>query len=89
MNREILVKKNTKNIKLSFNVKEKIFFDHNISNINLNKIYKNSLKKRKTKICINSLQEKLRKKKIKEKLENRIIYSLFISFIAVLFYIST
>jgi len=89
MSTENIVKENLKNTKFSSIGLKKIISDQKISNIELNKIYKNSLKKKKTKICINSLQEKLRKQKFKEKFENRIIYSLFISFIAFLFYIST
>ncbi len=89
MRTENIDKENLKNIKFGSSGLKKIISDQKISNIELNKIYKNSLKKKKTKICINSLQEKLRKQKFKEKFENRIIYSLFISFIAVLFYVST
>ena len=89
MSTENIVKENLKNTKFSSIGLKKIISDQKISNIELNKIYKNSLKKKKTKICINSLQEKLRKQKFKEKFENRIVYSLFISFIAFLFYIST
>tara|TARA_B100002051_G_scaffold104155_1_gene99468 strand:+ start:29 stop:298 length:270 start_codon:yes stop_codon:yes gene_type:complete len=89
MSTENIVKENLKNTKFGSRVLKEIVSDQKISNIELNKIYKNSLKKKKTKICINSLQEKLRKKNIKEKFENRIIYSLFISFVAVLFYFST
>ena len=89
MSTENIVKENLKNTKFGSRVLKEIISDQKISNIELNKIYKNSLKKKKTKICINSLQEKLRKKKFKEKFENRIIYILFISFVAVLFYVST
>ncbi len=89
MSKENIVKENLKNTKFGSSGSKKIISDQKISNIELNKIYKNSLKKKKTKICINSLQEKLRKKNFKEKLENRIIYSMFISFVVVLFYIST
>ena len=89
MRTETLAKKNLKNAKFENIESKKIIFNQQISNKDLNKVFKNSFKKKKTKICINSLQEKLRKKEFKEKFENRIIYSLFISFIAVLFYIST
>ena len=89
MSTENIVKENLKNTKFGYSGLKKIISDQKISNIELNKIYKNSLKKKKTKICINYLQEKLRKQKFKEKFENRIIYGLFISFIAVLFYVST
>tara|TARA_B100002051_G_scaffold99821_1_gene95268 strand:+ start:1881 stop:2150 length:270 start_codon:yes stop_codon:yes gene_type:complete len=89
MSTENIVKKNLKNTKFVSSGLKKITSDQKISNIELNKIYKNSLKKKKTKICINSLQEKLRKQKFKEKFVNRIMYGLFISFLAVLFFVST
>jgi len=60
-----------------------------ISNIELNKIRNKSIKNKINKICVNKLQERLRKKKIKEKFENRILFSLFFSIVAVLFYITT
>jgi hypothetical protein len=41
------------------------------------------------KICMIKLREKLRKKEVKEKYESRILYSLFFSIVAVLFYIAT
>ena len=41
------------------------------------------------KICMTKLRERLRKKEVKEKYENRILYSLFFSIVAVLFYILT
>jgi len=66
----------------------KIFSDPQISNLDPNKQQNNILKK-KSKTCINTLQAKLRKKKVKEKFENRILYGFFISLVAVLFYVST
>jgi len=89
MSTETLSRNNPKNEKFENIESNKIIFDQQISNKDLNKVCKNSFKKKKTKICINSLQQKLRKKEFKEKFENRIIYSLFITFMAVLFYIST
>ena len=89
MSTETFFKKNPKIIKYDDIISEKKNFDQQISNKDLDNLYRNSLKKKKTKICINSLQKKLRKKEFKEKFENRIIYGLFLSFIAVLFYIST
>ncbi len=41
------------------------------------------------KICMIKLREKLRKKEVKEKYESRILYSLFFSIVAVLYYIAT
>ena len=89
MRTETLAKKNLKNAKSENIESKKIIFNQQISNKDLNKVFKNSFKKKKTKICINSLQEKLRKQKFKEKFENRIIYSLFIFLVAILFYVST
>ena len=60
-----------------------------ISNLDLNKIQNQKIKKKEPKICINTLQQKLRQKEVKEKFENRILYGLFISAVAVLFYVST
>ncbi len=89
MSTENIVKENLKNTKFGSSELKKIISDQKISNIELNKIYKSYLKEKKKKICINSLQEKLRKQKFKEKFENRIIYSLFIFLVAILFYVST
>tara|TARA_Y100001960_G_scaffold6623_1_gene6764 strand:- start:477 stop:746 length:270 start_codon:yes stop_codon:yes gene_type:complete len=63
--------------------------DQKISNIELNKIRDNSIKNKFNKICVNKLQERLRKKQTKEKFENRILFSLFFSIVAVLFFITT
>ena len=89
MSTENIVKENLKNTKFGSSELKKIISDQKISNIELNKIYKSYLKEKKKKICINSLKEKLRKQKFKEKFENRIIYSLFIFLVAILFYVST
>jgi len=43
--------------------------DQKISNIELNKIRNNSIKNKFNKICVNKLQERLRKKKIKKNLK--------------------
>ena len=63
--------------------------DQKISNIELNKIRNNSIKNKFNKICVNKLQERLRKKQTKEKFENRILFSLFFSIVAVLFFVTT
>ena len=63
--------------------------DQKISNIELNKIRNNSIKNKFNKICVNKLQERLRKKRTKEKFENRILFSLFFSIVAVLFFVTT
>ena len=88
------LKKNFKNIlikikkKIDPKVSEEIS-DQKISNIELNKIRDNSIKNKFNKICVNKLQERLRKKQTKEKFENRILFSLFFSIVAVLFFVTT
>ena len=89
MSTETLIKENSKNTKLDPRGSEKIYSDPQVSNLDLNKLQNNNLKKKETKTCIKTLQEKLRKKEVKKKFENRILYGLFISVIAVLFYVST
>jgi len=89
MSTETLIKENSKNTKPQPHGSKKICFDSQISNLDLNKVQNNTLKKKKSKTCIKVLQEKLRKKEVKEKFENRILYGLFISVVAVLFYVST
>tara|TARA_B100001175_G_C19152088_1_gene468681 strand:+ start:306 stop:584 length:279 start_codon:yes stop_codon:yes gene_type:complete len=68
---------------------DKKFDNQEISNLDLNKLKFNTLKKTKQRTCINNLKDRLRKKEVKKKYENRIIYGLFVSFVAILFYIST
>ena len=88
------LKKNFKNIlikiekKIDPKVSEEIS-DQKISNLELNKIRVNSIKNKFNKICINKLQERLRKRQTKEKFENRILFSLFFSIVAVLFFVTT
>ena len=89
MSTETLIKENLKNTKFDPSGLGKTFSDPQISNLDLNKLQNNTLKKKKLKTCINTLQEKLRKKEVKEKFENRILYGLCISVVAVLFYVST
>ena len=89
MSTETLIKQNSKNTKTDPHGPLKIFSDPQISNLDLNKLQNNTLKKKETKTCIKILQEKLRKKEVKKKFENRILYGLFISVVAVLFYVST
>ena len=89
MSTETLIKENSKNTKLDPRGSKKIYSDPKISNLDLNKLQINTLKKKETKTCIKTLQEKLRKKEVKKKFENRILYGLFISVLAVLFYVST
>ena len=92
MSTEKLINENSKiltNTKFDPNGSEKKFSDPQISNLNLNKVKNNIIKKKKIKTCINTLQETLRKKEVKKQFENRILYGLFISVVAVLFYVST
>ena len=89
MSTETLIKENLKNTKFNSSGSGKTFSDPQISNLDLNKLQNNTLKKKETKTCIKTLQEKLRKKEVKKKFENRILYGLFISVVAVLFYVST
>ena len=63
--------------------------DPKISNFELNKIQKEKNKKQNKKICINNLQNRLRKKEVQSRNENRILYGLFISAVAVLFFAAT
>ncbi len=89
MSTETIIKENIKNLKIDPKGPEIKNSGPEISNLDLNKVYKNNLIKKKTKICINKLQEELRKKEIKQKFESRIVYGVFISLVAVLFYVST
>ena len=89
MSTESLSKENFKNPKLDPKGSEKSLSDPQYSNVDLNKVQKNIFNKKKTKICINALNENLRKKEIKEKFENRVLFSLVISAVVVLFYVST
>ncbi len=89
MSTESLLKENFKNPKLDPKGSEKSLSDPQYSNVDLNKVQKNIFNKKKTKICINALNENLRKKEIKEKFENRVLFGLVISAVVVLFYVST
>ena len=89
MGTELLSKENFKNPKLDPKGSEKILSGPQYSNVDLNKVQKNKFNKKKKKICINTLNENLRKKEIKEKFENRVLFGLVISAVVVLFYVST
>tara|TARA_Y100001970_G_C13781526_1_gene625607 strand:- start:159 stop:413 length:255 start_codon:yes stop_codon:yes gene_type:complete len=84
MSTELLIKENIKKTKLDPSGSDKTRSDPQISNFYLNK-----LNYKKSKTCINKLQEKLREKEVKQKFENRIVYGIFFSLVAVLFYVST
>ena len=89
MSTESLSKENFKNPKLDPKGSEKSLSGPQYSNVDLNKVKKNIFNKKKKKICINALNENLRKKEIKEKFENRVLFGLIISAVVVLFYVST
>ena len=89
MSTEILTKENLKNPKFDPKGSEKTRSDPQFSNLDLNKVQKHTSSKNKSKICINTLNKNLRQKEIKEKFENRILLSLIVSALAVLFYVST
>ena len=89
MSTEILTKENLKNPKYDLKGSEKTRSDPQFSNLDLNKVQKHTSNKNKSKICINTLNKNLRQKEIKEKFENRVLFSLVVSAVAVLFYVST
>ena len=89
MSTELLIKENIKKPKLDPSGSDKSRSDPQISNLNLNKVYSNTLNQKKSKTCINKLQEKLREKEVKQKFENRIAYGVFISALVILFYAVT
>ena len=89
MSTEILTKENLKNPKFDPKGSEKTRSDPQFSNLDLNKVQKYTSSKNKSKICINTLNKNLRQKEIKEKFENRVLFGLVVSAVAVLFYVST
>jgi len=92
MSAEILKKKNPENVielKSKINNNKQDTLENKISNFNQNNINKSYTYKNKKKICINSLQDRLRKKAERKKYESRILYSLLISAVTILFFVST
>ena len=89
MSTESLSKENFKNPKLDPKGSEKSLSGPQYSNVDLNKVQKKIFNKKKKKICIIALNENIRKKEIKEKFENRVLFGLVISAVVVLFYVST
>ena len=89
MSTEVLTKENLKNPKFDLKGSEKTRSDPQFSNQDLNKVQKHTSNKNKSKICINTLNKNLRQKEIKEKFENRVLFGLVVSAVAVLFYVST
>ena len=89
MSTEILIKEDLQKAKLDPARSDKIRSGPRFSNSSLNKVSDKTVNKKKSKICINTLQEKLREKQVKQKFEYRILYGIFLSVVAVLFYVST
>ena len=92
MSTETLTKINPKiliNSKLDPNGSDKRSSDPKISNTDLNKVTSFKSKKNKDKICINKLNDRLKKKENNKKFENRILSGLFLGVVAVLFFIAT
>ena len=89
MSTELLIKEDIKKPKLDPSGSGQTSSDPQISNLNLNKVYPKILNKKKKRICINKLQDELREKEVKQKFGNRIAYGIFVSLVAVLFYVST
>tara|TARA_Y100000741_G_scaffold314305_1_gene259617 strand:+ start:226 stop:480 length:255 start_codon:yes stop_codon:yes gene_type:complete len=75
------------NLEKSLKLKNNPFLQ--VANIELNKAINKKQKKKKFKICINDLQKRLIKRKEKEKYESRILFGLFFSVVAVLFFVAT
>ena len=61
--------------------------DQRMSDINLNKVHLS--KKIKSKTCINKLKNRLKIKEKSKKIENRVLTGLFVSIVAILFFVAT
>ena len=92
MSTETLTKLNPKiliNSKFDPNGSDASLSDPKISNTELNTVQIKTSKKKKKKICINKLQDRLKKEENSKKFENRILSGLFLSVVAVLFFVAT
>ena len=90
MSTETLTKLNPKiliNSKLDPNGSDAKITDTKILNTEHYKIH--NLKKNDTKICINKLRNRLKVEERNKKIENRILTGLFLSIVAVVFFIAT
>ena len=67
MSTELLIKENIKKPEFDPRGSDKTSSDPQISNLNLNKVYPKILNKKKKRIFINKLKEKLREKEVKQK----------------------
>ena len=90
MSTETLTKLNPKvliNSKLDLNGSDSKASDQSMTNTELNKVPYS--KKTESKISINKLKNRLKIEEKSKKIENRILTGLFLSIVAVLFYIAT
>ena len=91
MSTETLTKLNPKiliNSKFDPNGSDANVSDPKTLNAELNKVELNN-KKSKHKTCINKLNNRLKIQKKKKKIENRVLTGLFLSVVAVLFFVAT
>lgn len=92
MSTETLTKLNPKiliNSKFDPNGSDARVSDPKILDAELNKVELSNNKKRKHKTCINKLNNRLKIQEKNKKIENRVLTGLFISAVAVLFFVAT
>ena len=90
MSTETLTKLNPKiliNSKLALSESGANVSDPRMLDINRNKVH--HPKKIKSKICINKLKNRLKIKEKSKKIENRVLTGLFVSIVAILFFVAT
>ena len=92
MSTETLTKLNPKiliNSKFDPNGSDANVSDPKTLNAELNKVELSNNKKSKHKTCINKLNNRLKTKEKNKKIENRVLTGLFLSVVAVLFFVAT
>ena len=92
MSTETLTKLNPKiliNSKLDPNGSDAFASDPKTLNAELNKVKLSNNKKNKHKTCINKLNNRLKIQEKNKKIENRVLTGLFLSVVAVLFFVAT
>ena len=92
MSTETLTKLNPKiliNSKLDPNGSDANLSDPKTLNAELNKVKLSNNKKNKHKTCINKLNNRLKIQEKNKKIENRVLPGLFLSVVAVLFFVAT
>ena len=92
MSTETLTKLNPKiliNSNLNPKGSEKQSSDPKELNIELNAVQNTKEKSKDKKICVKKMHDRLKKIEMKEKFENRILSGLFLSLVAVIFFIVT